>query len=146
MRYYETLYIVDPNLENKTLEKTMIDIGKELEKSKLKIINHRIWNKKRLAYQILNQKYGSYIILQFEGSDLSKLKEFDVWMKLNNTILRHMTVSLEEKPAIYVEDPTAKDQPESETSDDKTQNGDSSSSGDNNDINKDKKPQKEEEG
>ena len=31
MRYYETIYIVDPNLENKILEKTMTEIGKELQ-------------------------------------------------------------------------------------------------------------------
>ena len=29
MSFYETLYIVDPNLENKTLEKTIGEIGKE---------------------------------------------------------------------------------------------------------------------
>ena len=58
MRFYETLYIVDANLENKALEKAMEDIGKELEKTKSKIINHRVWGKKRLAYAIQRQKYG----------------------------------------------------------------------------------------
>ena len=33
MRYYETIYIVDPNLENSVLEKTMNQIGQELEKT-----------------------------------------------------------------------------------------------------------------
>ena len=33
MRYYETIYIVDPNLENTILEKTMTEIGQELEKT-----------------------------------------------------------------------------------------------------------------
>ena len=51
MSFYETLYIVDPNLENNALEKIMDEIGKELAKTKSKIINHRIWGKKRLAYQ-----------------------------------------------------------------------------------------------
>ena len=41
MRYYETIYIVDPNLENTILEKTMTEIGEELQKTKAKIINHR---------------------------------------------------------------------------------------------------------
>ena len=59
MSFYETLYIVDPNLENNALEKIMDEIGKELAKTKSKIINHRIWGKKRLAYQIDRQKYGS---------------------------------------------------------------------------------------
>jgi ribosomal protein S6 len=33
MRYYETIYIVDPNLENLVLDKTMDEISKELEKT-----------------------------------------------------------------------------------------------------------------
>ena len=104
MSFYETLYIVDPNLENKSLEKTMDEIGKELEKTKSKIINHRVWGKKRLAYSIERQKYGSYILIQFEGGDQQKMVEYDTWMRLNNSVLRHMTVLLDDKPEIYVEE------------------------------------------
>jgi len=104
MSFYETLYIVDPNLENRILEKTMNKIGKELEKTKSKIINHRVWGKKRLAYAIERQKYGSYIIMQFEGGDQGKMVDFDTWMKLNNSVLRHMTVLLDEKPELYIEE------------------------------------------
>ena len=104
MSFYETLYIVDPNLENKSLEKTMDEIGKELEKTKSKIINHRVWGKKRLAYSIERQKYGSYILIQYEGGDQQKMVEYDTWMRLNNSVLRHMTVLLNEKPEIYVEE------------------------------------------
>ena len=104
MSFYETLYIVDPNLENKSLEKTMNEIGKELEKTSSKIINHRVWGKKRLAYSIERQKYGSYILIQFEGGDQKKMNEYDTWMRLNNSVLRHMTVLLNEKPEVYVEE------------------------------------------
>ena len=104
MSFYETLYIVDPNLENKSLEKTMNEIGKELEKTKSKIINHRLWGKKRLAYSIERQKYGSYILIQFEGGDQQKMIEYDTWMRLNNSVLRHITVLLNDKPEIYVEE------------------------------------------
>jgi len=103
MRYYETIYIVDPNLENTILEKTMTEIGQELEKTKAKIINHRDWGKKRLAYQVNNQKYGSFILLQFEIEELSKINDFDSWLKLNSLVLRHMTVSLDQKPDKYIE-------------------------------------------
>lgn len=114
MRYYETLYIVNPTLENEALDTTMGEIGTELEKTKSKLINHRVWAKKRLAYQIDKQKYGSYILLQFEGGEQDKMNEFDTWMKLNNTVLRHMTVALDDKPDIYVED--VKEEPASEES------------------------------
>ena len=104
MSFYETLYIVDPNLESKSLEKTMNEVGKELEKTKSKIINHRVWGKKRLAYPIERQKYGSYILMQFEGGDQEKMTDYDTWMRLNNSVLRHMTVLLDQKPEIYVEE------------------------------------------
>ena len=104
MRYYETLYIVNPNLENEALDITMGEIGTELEKTKSKLINHRVWGKKRLAYQIENQKYGSFILLQFEGGEQNQMNEFNTWMKLNNSVLRHMTVALDEKPEVYVEE------------------------------------------
>ena len=103
MRYYETIYIIDPNLENSVLEKTMNQIGQELEKTKAKIINHRDWGKKRLAYQVAKQKYGSFILLQFGIDDLSKIKDFDQWLKLNSLVLRHMTVSLNQKPKKHTE-------------------------------------------
>ena len=103
MRYYETLYIVNPNLENEALDITMGEIGTQLEKTKSKLINHRVWGKKRLAYQIENQKYGSFILLQFEGGEQDQMNEFNTWMKLNNSILRHMTVALDDKPEVYEE-------------------------------------------
>ena len=104
MRYYETLYIVNPNLENEALDITMGEIGTQLEKTKSKLSNHRVWGKKRLAYQIENQKYGSFILLQFEGGEQDQMNEFNTWLKLNNSILRHMTVALDEKPEVYVEE------------------------------------------
>jgi len=118
MRYYETLYIVNPNLENEALDKTMGEIRSELEKTSSKLINHRVWGKKRLAYPIQNQKYGSYILMHFEGGDQEKMVEFDTWMKLNNTVLRHMTVALSEQPEVYVEE--VKEKPAEETTEDVT--------------------------
>ncbi|MEC9377200.1 MAG: 30S ribosomal protein S6 [Candidatus Neomarinimicrobiota bacterium] len=104
MRYFETLYIVNSNLEGDVLNKTMNEIGVELEKTKSKLINHRVWGKKRLAYPIDKQKYGSFILMQFQGGEFGKMNEFDTWMKLNGSILRHMTVRLSEKPEVYVEE------------------------------------------
>ena len=73
MRYYETIYIVNPNLDSKVLKAILDDVKKELDKTRSKIINHYNWGKKRLAYQIENQKYGSYIIIQYGGGDKLKM-------------------------------------------------------------------------
>jgi small subunit ribosomal protein S6 len=116
MRYYETIYIVDPNLENLVLDKTMDEISKELEKTESKLINHRIWGKKRLAYQIDKQKYGTYVLLQFEEGNQEKMIDFSTWMKLNNSIIRHMTVLLDVKPELHVEE-SKKEEPDANVSD-----------------------------
>ena len=126
MSFYETLYIVDPNLENNSLEKTMSEIGTELEKTKSKIINHRVWGKKRLAYPIERQKYGSYILMQFESGDQDKMVDYDTWMRLNNSVLRHMTVLLDQKPELYVEEI----KPKIENSEGKSEKEESSNSND----------------
>ena len=61
MRYYELLYIVSPNLEDDKVNNIIDEIGNEINESKVSIINHYLWGKKRLAYPINNNKYGTYI-------------------------------------------------------------------------------------
>jgi len=104
MRFYETLYIVNPNYESDKLIKCQKGIENELGKTKSRIINHRIWSKKRLAYPIDKQKYGTYILLQFEAVQVDKIIDFDSWMKLNKQVLRHMTTVLGNEPEVYVEE------------------------------------------
>jgi|TARA_B110000967_G_scaffold209624_1_gene266692 small subunit ribosomal protein S6 len=104
MRYYETIYIVDPNLENQVLESLKTEVGQQLEKTGSKLINHRVWGKKRLAYPINKQKYGTFVLMQFEEGDQVKMVEFMTLMKLNNSIIRHMTVTLDSKPEVHVEE------------------------------------------
>ncbi len=104
MRYYETIYIINPNLDNNNLETILAEVKEQLNKTNSKIINHYNWGKKRLSYSIDNQKYGSYIILQYERGNKSKINEFEMWMKLNSAIIRHMTTVLEDKPSIYIDE------------------------------------------
>ncbi len=104
MRYYETIYIVNTNYDSNTVDKCKEEIEKELKGLlNAKIINHYIWSKKRLAYQIEKQKYGLFILLQFESDNISKMPSFNKWMKLNANIMRHMTVALNSAPEVYNE-------------------------------------------
>ena len=52
MKYYESLYIVNPNYENDRLDEVMKMVTDKLGEYKFSIINHRSWGKKRLAYSI----------------------------------------------------------------------------------------------
>ena len=100
MRYYEILYIVNPNFERKKIDDTMNEIDIRLKETKSKIINHIIWGKKRLAYTMQGHKYGTYVLLHYESGDQKKLDEFDSWLKLSNLVVRHMIVRLDKEPDV----------------------------------------------
>ena len=99
MRYYELLYIVNPNLEDDKVNNIIDEIGNEINKFKVSIINHNIWGKKRLAYPIKNNKYGIYILLQFSAEKFDFLIEFERFLILNKSVIRHQLVRLDEEPA-----------------------------------------------
>ena len=100
MRYYEILYIVNPNFERKKIDETMKEIDNRLTKTKSKIINHIIWGKKKLAYPMQGHKYGTYILVHYQGGNKDKLDEFDSWLKLSDLVIRHMIVRIEKEPGV----------------------------------------------
>ena len=100
MNYYELLYIVNPNFERKKIDDAMKDVESRLNKTKAKIINHVIWGKKKLAYPIQEHKYGTYIMVHYNGGDKNALNEFNSWLKLSDLIIRHMIVRLDNEPDI----------------------------------------------
>ena len=98
MNYYEMLYIVNPNFERKKIDDAMKEIESRLDKTKSKIVNHVIWGKKKLAYPIQDHKYGTYIMVHYNGGDKNALDEFNSWLKLSDLVIRHMIVRLDNKP------------------------------------------------
>ena len=100
MRYYELIYIVSSNVERKKNDQTMKEIGEKIQETGSKIINHIVWGKKKLAYPIKNNTYGTYILAHYRGGDNDKLHEFDSWLKLSDLAIRHMIVKLDKKPDI----------------------------------------------
>ena len=98
MRYYELIYIVNSNVERKKVDEVMVDISSKLEGAGSKLINHTVWGKKKLAYPIKRNTYGTYILAHYAGGNNEKLIEFDSWLKLSGLTIRHMIVKLDEEP------------------------------------------------
>ena len=97
MKYFETLYIVNPNFEQSRLDTIIKDVEKNVGKFS-KVINQNIWGKKRLAYKIDNQKYGTFVLLNFETEEGSRIAGFESYMKLNTSILRAQTIRIKTRP------------------------------------------------
>ena len=100
MRYYETMYIVSPSFETDRLNKVIDTLNEEFQKKKVKVINHYVWGKKRLAYPIQDHRYGNYIIIHFENEEQNFLVNFGMFLKLNESVMRYQTVLLDKKPDV----------------------------------------------
>mgnify|MGYP001428266022 FL=1 len=110
MRYYESLYIVNPNYEQSRLDEIIKTVSDKITEYGFKTINHFVWGKKRLAYSIQQHKYGTYVLLHFETEGSMNLDQFERFMVLQKTILRNQTVLLDDKPKKQSEKSTTSDE------------------------------------
>ena len=96
MNYYETLYIVHPALESGRLKDIILSIQKMIESKDIKILNTDVWGKKKLAYLIDKQQYGSYVLVQLHsnGSNINKINGINWWI-LNKTIFGWLILNQE---------------------------------------------------
>ncbi|MGD9075761.1 MAG: 30S ribosomal protein S6 [Desulfobacteraceae bacterium] len=93
MRHYETLYIVNPELDDENY-KAVVDKFKDLiEKEKGVIVKLEEWGKQRLAYLVKKFNQGSYVLMDYcGGSGITAELERD--LKLDDRVLKYQTVKL----------------------------------------------------
>ena len=93
MSHYETMYIAHPALEGGRLKDLILSVEQSM--NHLGGTTHVIdvWGKKKLAYPVNKEKYGIYILLQFENQG-STNKEFNVALEHNPNILAYLTTKI----------------------------------------------------
>ena len=94
MSYYETMYIVHPALEAGRLKDLILSVESTLKDFGGKTHTIEAWGKKKLAYPINKEKYGMYVLFQFEA-DGTKNKEFNTTLDHNTNILAYLTTKIE---------------------------------------------------
>ena len=94
MNNYEIVYIIHPALQEGRLSDIKNKIHDKIASFKGKVLYDDNWGKKKLAYAIDKQKYGTYLFCQFllEGKDV---KEINIDCELNSNILRHLITRIE---------------------------------------------------
>jgi len=99
MSYYETMYIVHPALEAGRLKDLILSVESTLKDFGGKTHTIETWGKKKLAYPINKEKYGMYVLFQFEA-DGTNNKEFNTTLDHNTNILAYLTTRIEKDELI----------------------------------------------
>ena len=99
MSYYETMYIVHPALEAGRLKDLILSVESTLKDFGGKTHTVETWGKKKLAYPINKEKYGMYVLFQFEA-DGTNNKEFNTTLDHNTNILAYLTTRIEKDELI----------------------------------------------
>ena len=93
---YELIFIVKPDLEESAVKQVNDSIKYMLEGMKAKIVEAKDWGQRELAYEINKYKSGFYFYYLIEDKNASAVKEFDRVALINENIIRHIAVKVDE--------------------------------------------------
>jgi small subunit ribosomal protein S6 len=87
MRAYEVVVILDPSLEERTIEPSLDKYLNVIRNDGGTVDNVDVWGRRRLAYEVKKNAEGIYAILKLTANPAT-VKEFDRQLTLNESILR----------------------------------------------------------
>ena len=92
--YYETMYILRPDIAEDEVNNHIEKYNKLLEKMGGKILDSQMRGKRRLAYTIAKNREGIYVQLSHQG-DGQHIEKIEKAMRLSEDVIRYMTIKQE---------------------------------------------------
>jgi small subunit ribosomal protein S6 len=87
VRAYEVMVILDPSLEERTVEPSLDKYLNVIRKDGGSVENVDVWGRRRLAYEIRKNAEGIYAVIKLTAEPAT-VKEFDRQLGLNESVLR----------------------------------------------------------
>ncbi|HLS04550.1 MAG TPA: 30S ribosomal protein S6 [Actinomycetales bacterium] len=87
MRNYELMVILDPEVEERTVQPSLDSFLKVVTNDKGTVNNVDIWGRRRLAYDINKKSEGIYAVVDFTAAPATA-QELDRQLGLNESVLR----------------------------------------------------------
>jgi small subunit ribosomal protein S6 len=98
MRTYETVYILDPQLEDDA-QNALVDRFQTLVGSNGgEVLHLDRWERRRMAYEIKGRREGYYVVMNFRGEPATEA-ELNRVFGITDGVLRHMIVRMDERTA-----------------------------------------------
>ena len=98
VRLYESLFILRPTLSEEEVQKALEKAKTTIEKAGGTVERLENLGKKKLAYEIKQEKKGLYFQLHFHA-DGETVTELERWFRLDDTVMKFLTVKLKASPA-----------------------------------------------
>lgn len=95
MNKYEIMFIVRPDMEEAEIKKTAEEMKKVLTDKGAKALEDKQMGQRELAYEINKFKTGYYYLYIVEAN-AEAVKEFDRVARINESLLRHLVVKVED--------------------------------------------------
>ena len=92
--YYETMYILRPDIAEEEVNKHIEKYNKLLEDVGGKVLDSQMRGKRRLAYTIAKNREGIYVQLSHQG-DGQHIEKIEKAMRLSEDVIRYMTIKQE---------------------------------------------------
>jgi small subunit ribosomal protein S6 len=89
--YYETMYILRPDIPEEEVDSHLKKYSEILEKSGTEVLDSQMRGKRRLAYPIAKNKEGIYVQLSHIG-DGQQIAILEKAMRLSEDVIRYLTV------------------------------------------------------
>ena len=89
--YYETMYILRPDIPEDEVDTHLKKYSEILEKSGTEVLDSQMRGKRRLAYPIAKHKEGIYVQLSHTG-DGQQIAILEKAMRLSEDVIRYLTV------------------------------------------------------
>jgi len=93
--YYETIFIVNPDVSKENTEELTDALVKRVEKASGRIVKREYWGSRPLAYQIAKRKRGHYVLLVTDG-EATAVQALEEGLRLEERVLRFLTTRLQE--------------------------------------------------
>ena len=95
MNKYEIMFIVRPDMEEAEIKNTAEEMKKVLTDGKANMLEEKAMGQRELAYEIKKFKTGYYFLYVVEAN-AETVKEFDRIVRINESLLRHLIVKVED--------------------------------------------------
>ena len=114
MRKYETIFILDPDLEEEQTQSTLEKVKGIITQTNGEILKVEDWGKRKLAYEVKKKSKGHYLLIHFLGPP-ALLSELERNFRVMDAVIKYQSVRLSERQASSSESPALDETPEEES-------------------------------